>query len=293
MEGKKLITQEKKQENFLFDFFINLVNSDKFIHDFLGTGKVPLIGHYNHNEYTFGDILSLITFSYEICKGASHKEINNNYSDFIPPNAITEYLNVNEKISIDNNTKIPNSNAIFYPKEKIQFHFIISSIPSNSNKKEIKDYNIVPHMVYLNDDLNFSKVKRITFNNAICMFDTEPNKNFIKINTGKNDIDLNNLRLEYSSVHYKKGSLCFSPNNMRFMIDKNEKFSQFYLIITLPEKDCHLVYYYIICNDNETKDIVKQLLKNSINLKEIIEKFKNMFPNNIDIINNLNSLFKI
>ena len=57
MESKKKITLEKKQENFLFDFFINLVNSDKFIHDFLGTGKVPLIGHYNHNEYTFGDIL--------------------------------------------------------------------------------------------------------------------------------------------------------------------------------------------------------------------------------------------
>ena len=292
MEGNKLITQEKKQENFLFHFFINLENSDKYIHDFLGTAKVPLIGHYNHNEYTFGDILSLITFSYNICQGPSFNEIKNNFSDFNPPKSITEYLNINEQISIDNNTKESNSKAIFIPKNKIQFFFIISSIPNNSNKKEIKDYNIVPHMVYINDNLNFSKVRRITFNNAICMFDTEENKNFIKTYNSKNDIDLNNLRLEYSSVHLKKGSLCFSPNNMRFVIDKNEKFSQFYLVITLPEKDCHLVYYYIICNDNDTKDIVVEILKKSSNLKELINNFEKVFPNNNDIINNLNYLFK-
>ena len=40
--------------------------------------KLPMIGHYNNNEYSLGSILSLVCFQINICQGKDNDEINQN-----------------------------------------------------------------------------------------------------------------------------------------------------------------------------------------------------------------------
>ena len=99
------------------------------------------------------------------------------------------------------------------------------------------------------------------------------------------------MRIEYSSLHLKKGSLAFSPNNLKFILDITKPLSHFYLIMNDKENDFHSVFYFITCNEEQIEVIMKNLLKKSGNLKEMINNIKNDFPNSKDIINNLNNIF--
>ena len=54
-----------------------------------------------------------------------------------------------------------------------------------------------------------------------------------------NGLSLNKLRREYSSVHLGKGmALCFSPNNMKIVVNRKEKISYFWTVI-LDEMLCY------------------------------------------------------
>ena len=144
-----------------------------------------------------------------ICQGKDNKEVSSDYSDFNLPEHIKEYLNIFEEIDIENNTKNKNKKAsVFYPKKKLNFYFIISTLPSipspkNKDKNDDKDknmkiYNIVPHLYYNKDnDMDFSKIRRLVFEKAICLFNMGENaENDIKNNDKKDqrDISINDLR---------------------------------------------------------------------------------------------------
>ena len=302
MENLENLKDYQKESYSNFDFFINKLDEEKnktYIEEILGMPKLPMIGHYNGNEYNFGNILSLICFQIDICQGKDSDEISSKYSDFKLPNNIKDYLNVYEEIEIENNTKNKKLNAIFYPKKKLNFYFIISTLPPTpQSKKEENDniYNIVPHLYYNKDsEIDFSQTKRIVFEKALSLFNIDENdKNDISyFKKDKNDISINDLRIEYSSLHLKKGSLAFSPNNLRFKLDISNPLSHFYLIMNIKENDYHSVFYYVVCNNEQSEIVMKNILKKSNNIKEIVENIKVDFPISKNVYNNLIKLFSI
>ena len=294
-----LINSIEKQSHPIFDFFINNIEKEKdkkYTEEILGLPQIPLIGHYNGNDYSLGSILSLI------CLQINCDEKN---PEFILPKNLEEYLYVDEELEIENHTKNKKLESIFYPKKKLNFYVVISSLPyiiSNEKKSDGKEdndyriYNMVPHLYYNKDKLiDFSKTKRFVFEKGITLFDVETEKK------EKNDIDyfdndkfnisINDLRIEYSSMHLKKGSLAFSPNNLKFKLFIKKSLSHFYLIINDKEKEYHSVFYYITCNDDQTEILMKNLLKKSNNIKDLINNIKTDFINANDIVENLNKIF--
>ena len=303
MESLTQLSECQKEKHDIYDFFINKLEEEKnqtFIEEILGMSKLPMIGHYNGNEYSLGSILSLVCFQINICQGHNNDEITSNYSDFKLPNNIKDYLNVFEEIDIENNTKNKKLDSIFYPKKKLNFYFIISTLPYSPNPKNNNDnnnskiYNIVPHLYYHKDNnIDFSKTKRLVFEKAICLFNIDGNgKNDISyFKNDKNDISINDLRIEYSSLHLKKGSLAFSPNNLKFKLDISNPLSQFYLIMNNKENNYHSVFYFIVCNNEYSEIPMKNILKKSNTIKDIISYMKVDFPNSQNIYDNLSQLF--
>jgi len=303
MESTTKLNECQKEAHQNFDFFINKIEGEKtktYIEEILGMTKLPMIGHYNGNEYNIGNIFSLVCFQIDICQGEKNDEISSKYSDFKLPNNIIDYLNVYEEIPITNNTKNKKHESIFYPKKKLNFYFIISSLPyspppKNSDENtNLKIYNIMPHLYYNKDnDIDFSQTKRFVFEKAICLFDIdEKGKNYIShFKDDKNDISINDLRIEYSSLHLKKGSLAFSPNNLKFKLDVSEPLSHFYLIVNTKENDYHSVFYFVVCNNEQSEIVMKNILKKSNNVKDIITNLKADFPNSKNINENLSKLF--
>ena len=297
MEPLNKIKTVQKQNHNIFDFFINKLSketSSTFIEEVLGLPKMPLIGHYNGNDYSLGSILSLVCLDIDICQGEKSDELNIPFSDFVLPKNIEEYLCINDELEIPNNTKNKKLENIFYPKKKLNFYFIISSLPFilNANKSI---YNIVPHLYYnKNNTIDFSNTKRLVFEKGISLFDIEKSKTKNDIDFFDNDkfsISINDLRIEYSSLHLKKGSLAFSPNNLKFIFDNNKPLSHFYLIMNDKENEYHSVFYFITCNKDEYEVTMKNLLKKSNNVKDLVDNIKIEFPDSKEIIDNLNKIF--
>ena len=299
MQSFEKINEIQKQEHNIFNFYINNITTTQYIEEILGMPKLPVIGHYNNNEYNFGNILSLITLDIDICQGEKNDKIISKYTDFKLPKNIQEYLNIYEEIEIDNNTKNKKEHVYFYPKKKLNFYFIISDLPqfivNRKNPNEPLKYlicNIVPHLFYnKNNVVDFSNSKRIVFEKGISLFEVENCGKDIDYEI-KNGIDINNLRLEYSSIHLKKGSLAFSPNNLRFKLDIQKNLSQFYLIINNEEDDFHSVFYYITCNNEKSKEKMKEAFVLSMNIKELVNNIKLYFPDSKDVNDHLDKLFE-
>jgi len=294
MESLPNIKSILKQSHQVFDFFINKIDeeiSKTYIEEFLGLPQMPLIGHYNGNDYSLGSILSLICFQIKICQGEKHDETISPFSDFNLPKNIEEYLCINEELSISNNTKNKKLENIFYPKNNLNFYFIISGLPfSLKDNKNI--YNIVPHLYYnRNNIIDFSSTKRIVFEKAISLFDIEKSKDIDYFDKNKFSISINDLRNEYSSLHLKKGSLAFSPNNLKFKLNVSKPLSHFYLIMNNKEDEFHSVFYFISCNNEQSEIAMKNLLKKSGNINDIINNIKIDFPTSEEIIDNLNKVF--
>ena len=119
MQSFEKINEIQKQEHNIFNFYINNIVTTQYIEEILGMPKLPVIGHYNNNEYNFGNILSLITLDIDICQGEKNDKIISKYTDFKLPKNIQEYLNIFEEIEIDNNTKNKKEHVYFYPKKKV------------------------------------------------------------------------------------------------------------------------------------------------------------------------------
>ena len=294
MESLPNIKSILKQSHQVFDFFINKIDeeiSKTYIEEFLGLPQMPLIGHYNGNDYSLGSILSLICIQIKICQGEKHNETISPFSDFNLPKNIEEYLCINEELYNSNNTKNKKLENIFYPKDKLNFYFIMSGLPfSLKDNKNI--YNIVPHLYYnRNNIIDFSSTKRIVFEKAISLFDIEKLNDIDYFDKNKFSISINDLRNEYSSLHLKKGSLAFSPNNLKFKLNVNKPLSHFYLIMNNNEDEFHSVFYFISCNNEQSEIAMKNLLKKSGNINDIINNIKIDFPTSEEIIDNLNKVF--
>ena len=419
MESHYKLTEVPKKKHDYFLFYINLLNEESnksYINEIFKCPKLPLIGlknenKNNQNSHLIGKLLSLVMFQINICQGKDNNEIDQDFSDFVLPPNINEYLNIDEVIEIDNNTDEPNVNLFFMPKKKLNFYFIISELPlysdksknkiqnkinnyendyldninffednnleknnnSKDNKNNINDlnvikeekdpndnkiniineenknlnkiniieedkenknkinvinedrtynkfdigdydyenyieedinekvyynddyqvYNIIPHFFYLEDEeKNLLEIKNLFFNNQITLF-TLPEINYNDINNeNKEDfIDINNLRAETSNlILVNQNNFKIENDNLKFYLNIKKDFSQFYLIYASDKNEYHSVFYYITCNNEESKNKMINILNKSNTLKDVINEFDKTFGKN-KILKNLKKVF--
>ena len=148
MESFYRLSEVKKEEHPYFIFFKNLLEEEEkknYINDIFNLPKLPLIGFKkanDNNSHLLGKLLSLVSFQIDICQGKDRNKIEQAFSDFVLPENINDYLNIEEVIEIDNNTDDPNINLFFMPKRKLNFYFIISDLPIYPDKKSNKNKSI-------------------------------------------------------------------------------------------------------------------------------------------------------
>ena len=302
---------------------------NEFFDKNLNLPKLPLIGcNLNENPQLLGKILGLVCFEIEICQGENKDEIKSKYSDFFLPSNIADYLNVDEVIEIDNNTNDKDTNLFFMPKNKLNFYLIISEIPkynsenddnnfidnsnnidddvNNNNKINIIDddnedknkqkyllCNIIPQLYYSKDILvDLKEIGNLNFLKQITLFSLN-NEQYQDIYTEKDKsyIEINNLRGENSNIKMKNNIIRFSPNNLKFILDTKNALSQFYLMITSFDQDYHSVFYFITCNNTDSKNKMKNILNKSIDLNGVIEGLKIDFGESSDVVVTLEELF--
>jgi len=397
MESYYKITEVEKQKNDYFNFYLNLLEEQNksYINKIFKVPKLPLIGiknKNNNNSHSLGKLMGLICFQIDICQGKGGDQIEQAFTDFILPENLKEYLNIDEVIEIDNNTEEPNNNLFFMPKKKLNFYFIVSDLPeypkehsedNNNNKKNnnnsinitnenyindnknndndnlnkinvindhndknvindknfINDkndkngnyirnkfddydeyeeyeeyydnnnpynnfnfnkndyliYNIVPHFFYLSDnESDLLEVKNLNFQEQITLFELN-NKDYFDISKDnhKSFIDINNLRAETSNIVLDNKNNFTINDNLKFYLNIKKNLSQFYLIYATYKHDYHSVFYYITCNNLETKNKMEDVLIKSKNLKDALDGIEKCFGEKNDVVKNLKQLFSI
>ena len=166
---------------------------------------------------------------------------------------------------------------------------------NNFNKNDYLIYNIVPHFFYLDDnEKDLLEVKNLNFQEQITLFEINNKKYFdISKDNNKTFIDINNLRAETSNIILDNKNIFTIKDNLKFYLNIRKSLSQFYLIYTSYKHDYHSVFYYITCNNLETKIKMENILINSKNLKEVLSRIENCFGNKNDVVKNLKQLFSI
>ena len=241
-------------------------------------------------------------------------EIDNNTDEpennlfFMPKKKLNFYLIITELPEIEKEIKNKNefninnfNNEINEEKEEQNNANSINIINEEENKinNENNNYNIfniIPHFFYLNNkEKDLLEIKNISFQKQITLY-TILNKNYYDIDkdedNNKDFIDINNLRAENSNISLDKNNkFVFIPDNLKFYLNIKNDISQFYLIYTSYEDDYHSVFYYITCNNKDSKTKMKIILNDAQNIKEVIEKMENIFQNK-QIIYNLKQIFK-
>ena len=241
-----------------------------------------------NNNNNNNDIINII----------NENNIDNNNDNFIENENDNDNLN---KINIINDNNDKNDNHIKNKfdqydeyEEYEEYNDNINDF-NNFNKNDYLIYNIVPHFFYLDDnDKDLLEVKNLNFQEQITLFEINSKKYFdISKDNNKTFIDINNLRAETSNIILDNKNNFTIKDNLKFYLNIRKSLSQFYLIYTSYKHDYHSVFYYITCNNLETKIKMENILINSKNLKEALSGIENCFGNKNDVVKNLKQLFSI
>ena len=198
MESYYKLTEVQKGKHNYFKFFLNLIHNEKdrnYIDKIFNLPKLPLIGiknekdKNNNNSHLLGKLLSLVSFQIDICQGKDKDQINQLFSDFVLPENINEYLNIEEVIEIDNNTDEPEVNLYFMPKKKLNFYFVITELPFYL--ESIKSINISNNDKISNNIIEDNNNNIINDINEIDFFN-EDKHNLNKINGDNNNLNKKN-----------------------------------------------------------------------------------------------------
>ena len=290
MESYYKITDEEKQKNEYFNFYLNLLDDQKknYINSIFKVPKLPLIGiknkNINNNSHSLGKLMSLICFQIDICQGKQGDQIDQLFTDFTLPEHLKEYLNIDEVIEIDNNTDEPNNDLFFMPKKKLNFYFIVSDLPeypseqflsNQKNNFEINDKNNKNN----NDLTNIINENYIEDYNK--NYIENENDNLNKINFIKNDKNNNNndnyIRNKFDAYddEYEEYEEYNGNMNNFNNFNKND-----YLIY-------NIIPHFFYLDDNE-KDLLE--VKN-LNFQEQITLFDINYKEYFDISKDNNKTF--
>ena len=292
MESYYKITDEEKQKNEYFNFYLNLLDDQKknYINSIFKVPKLPLIGiknkNINNNSHSLGKLMSLICFQIDICQGKQGDQIDQLFTDFTLPEHLKEYLNIDEVIEIDNNTDEPNNDLFFMPKKKLNFYFIVSDLPeypseqflsNQKNNFEINDINNKNN----NDLTNIINENYIEDYNKNYIENENDNLNKINIindkndkNNNKNDNYIRNKFDAYDDEYEEYEEYNGNMNNFN-NFNKND-----YLIY-------NIIPHFFYLDDNE-KDLLE--VKN-LNFQEQITLFDINYKEYFDISKDDNKTF--
>jgi len=301
MESYYKITDEEKQKNEYFNFYLNLLDDQKknYINDIFKVPKLPLIGiktKKNNNSHTLGKLMGLICFQIDICQGKQSDQIEQLFTDFTLPEHLKEYLNIDEVIEIDNNTDEPNNNLFFMPKKKLNFYFIVSDLPeypseqilSNQknnfeiNDKNNKNNNDLINIINENENENYIENDK---NNKNYIENDKDNLNKINIINDKNDKNDKN-------ENYIRNKFDAYDDEYEEYEDYNDNMNNFNNF----NKNDYLIYniipHFFYLDDNE-KDLLEvknlnfqeQITLFEINSKEYFDISKDNSKTFIDINN--------
>ena len=278
MESFYKLSEVKKEEHPYFIFFKNLLEDEEkknFINDIFNLPKLPLIGFKkanDNNSHLLGKLLSLVSFQIDICQGKDRNKIEQAFSDFVLPENINDYLNIEEVIEIDNNTDDPNINLFFMPKRKLNFYFIISDLPIYPDKKSNKNKSININN-YNKINIEENNIKNDN-NDFIDFFeDKKENK---KLNKKEED-NINKINI----IEDKKDNL----NKINIINDNNDKNKNNKI------KDNNYDEYEEY-DDDEINDYIDNMDKNKNKIKnkfDIYDDNINNYDNNIEEKENIDN----
>ena len=250
------------------------------------------------NEYKYEDD-EINFFSEDKNNSNNINLINNDKDNLNKINIINNDINnINDKndINYDINNNYKDTDYYYNKFDNVNYNYNKEVINDNDNDNDnsYSIYNLIPHFFYINDkEDDLLEIKSLFFNKQITLFSlSDKNYNDIdKENNNKNFIDINNLRAETSNIFLiNKNNFKIEPDNLKFYLNIENDLSQFYLIYASDEEDHHSVFYYITCNNIETKNKMENILNKSKTLKEVINEIEKIFGKN-DIICNLKKVF--
>lgn len=270
-----------KAKHDAYCFYLNKSdNTSNFIHESFGQSSIPLIGKYNNDEYSLLEVQSLITI----------RVSPNDASDVRFPNEIVCLLkNINPDM-IENNTK--SQVKAIKPSDNVMFYWVVLNNKLYDQSKTADVYNIVPHF-FLNPHIDFGKFKRIEKVFPVCVCIPEEitescgidhftdDKKTQRFKTG---INFQKLRLEFSSMHLKGGGIAFSPNNLKFILQKSP-LAHFFLILLDDDNLTHHVFYYWITNDTEIEGTINKNLINSATIDNFVQNMQHNYGDSLDALN--------
>ena len=228
-------------------------------------------------------------------KNTKYDQNYEEYEDYNDDDEINKYIDNFDK---NNNNKIKNKfdncdiNINNY-NNNINFYDNKNENNANKDNNDFQLFNIIPHFFYINDnENNLLEIKNLFFDKQITLF-ALGNKRYYDIDkdNNKNFIDINNLRGESSNiVLVNKNNFVIEKDNLKFYLNTKNDLSQFYLIYTSDEDDHHSVFYYITCNNLETRNKMKDLLNKSMTIKDMIYEIEKNFGTN-EVSKNLKNIF--
>ena len=279
MESFYRLSEVKKEEHPYFIFFKNLLEEEEkknYINDIFNLPKLPLIGFKkanDNNSHLLGKLLSLVSFQIDICQGKDRNKIEQAFSDFVLPENINDYLNIEEVIEIDNNTDDPNINLFFMPKRKLNFYFIISDLPIYPEKKSNKNKSININ--------NYNKIN-IEENNI-----KNDNNDFIDFFEDKKENKKPNKEKEKEKKKEKEED---NVNKINIIEDKKDNLNKINIINDNNDKNKNNKikdnnYYEYEDYDDEINEYIDNMDKNKNKIKnkfDIYDDNINNYDNNIE-----------
>ncbi|CAD8127838.1 unnamed protein product [Paramecium sonneborni] len=313
------IKQLQKSPPDQFSFLLRIGNksqSTSLSNLFTGDPAIPVIGKYSRNQYHFLNVDALIQMDLDFSEDNYHcqgQKIN------LPNNVLNILHNIPDKI-IHNKPPPKENNKQgaqkqhkgqqkliiqqsdkklkeqiqqegdfiimqfhplqFHVSHNLKFSWIISSL---KNKKILQPMKQEPCLSYVNHNwvferINFKNTKKLIQYLPICVIDP---KGVFEYPDPYKGLSFKGLRSEYMSVHLgPQGSLCFSPNNMKLMVDMKCPLISFWTVILqengIHQVNLHWIILYELFSEMShviTKEAqtIQQLI---INYSDLIDDFK-------------------
>ena len=227
-------------------------------------------------------------------KGEIKNEIENEIKD-----EIKNEINMNDNVIAKQNEE-DDMNEINYINDETKVNkfdddYYDYNDDNNFCEKDFKLFNIIPHFFYINNnEKSLLEIKNMNFQGQLTLFnifDKKYHDIYLERDNWKEFIDINNLRAESSDILLLEDMKFIMRDSLKFYLNTKNDISQFYLIYTSYENEYHSVFYYITCNNDESKKKMVNILNESQTLKDIINKMENKF-NNTQVISNLKRIFK-
>lgn len=203
------------------------------------------------------------------------------------------------------NNGAPRKQAAFIATEKVKFTWVIQlnniEVSAKLKNEPTLIVNYVMHTV-LFPYISFERAKAMTARTPVGLIVPKELKGECGVreffdsaqSQGKfySGLKTGNLRVEYSSVHLKGESLCFSPNNMKVVIDKKVPIGLFWTIAldeTMLSNSCYLHW---IINDTLLFGPIENICREAKCMEDIFRELESLLGKENIVLGYTEKVFK-